>query len=146
MSLVDRLGPQVGRQMSLSVPGAGSVVGLLRDVGADWVLLTVPAGRSALIPLRAVLAVRGVGRQTAQPQGAVVRRLRLSYALRAVARDRQSLVVALTDGSSITGTLDRVGADFIEVAEHPAGEARRPAEVRQVRAFPVSALAVIYSG
>jgi hypothetical protein len=41
------------------------------------------------------------------------------------------------------GTIDRVGADFIEVATHPAGEARRRADVRDVELVTLAAIAAV---
>jgi hypothetical protein len=46
----------------------------------------------------------------------------------------------------VSGTLDRVGADVVEVSEHGPGEARRRGEVGSVRTVPFSALALVRSG
>jgi hypothetical protein len=51
--------------------------------------------------------------------------------------------LTLIDGSTAAGTLDRVGADFVEVAEHAQGEPRRHDAVRAVRAYPLTSLAVV---
>jgi hypothetical protein len=51
--------------------------------------------------------------------------------------------VRLTDGRTVIGTLDRVGADFVELAEHAAGEPRRAAEVRDVLLLPVQAIVLV---
>ena len=46
----------------------------------------------------------------------------------------------------MSGTVDRVGADFVEMTEHGAGEPRRRAEVSGVRTVPFAALALVRSG
>jgi hypothetical protein len=76
----------------------------------------------------------------------VFARLGLGSALRAIARDRVQVVIGLLDGSAVTGTVDRVGSDFVEVAEHGPGEPRRRSEVSGVRAVPFAAVAVVRSG
>ena len=77
--------------------------------------------------------------------GRVFARLGLGSALRGIARDR-CRSVWLTDGSVVTGTVDRVGADFVEVAEHGAGEPRGVVRSRGVRTVPFAALALVRSG
>ncbi|HZE48427.1 MAG TPA: hypothetical protein VE074_02630, partial [Jatrophihabitantaceae bacterium] len=58
-------------------------------------------------------------------------------------RDRSAVRIGDRSGVTIDGTIDRLGADFIEVAEHAAGESRRPADVRDVLVIPLAALAVV---
>ena len=70
-------------------------------------------------------------------------RLDLRFALRAITRDRSPVSLALCDGSQASGTIDRVGADFIEVAEHAIGELRRRDAVQSVRTYPLVAVAAI---
>jgi hypothetical protein len=91
--------------------------------------------------------VTGAGSRTSAPgtEGEVARRLDLRWALRGLARDRAGVAVVLRDGSTVNGTLDRVGADHLDVAEHPPGEARRASAVRQVRLVPLDALALLRS-
>lgn len=142
LRLADRLRAAEGAALTVTVPGAGLLRGRLLDAGADWLLLEEPGPREVLVPLAAVLGVTGAGPRAAVPDdGPVARRLDLRWALRGLARSRTGLALGLVDGTLVTGTLDRVGADHVDLAEHGLGEARRAAAVRQVRLVPLSALA-----
>jgi hypothetical protein len=46
---------------------------------------------------------------------------------------------------AVSGTIDRVGKDFLEIAAVPFGEARRPANVRGVYAVPFAAVSALAS-
>lgn len=147
LRLVDRLRAAAGHPVALTVRGHGGVRGVLRDVGPDWLLLDEPGGREALVAMSAVCSVTGLGALSTQPgsEGRVGERLDLRFALRRLVRDRAGVVVLLVDGGSLSGTCDRVGVDFVEVAEHPVGEPRRSAAVRRVSAVPLAALAALRS-
>jgi hypothetical protein len=103
--------------------------------------------REVLVPLAAVLGVTGLGAATEAPgsEGEVGRRLDLRWALRGLVRSRSGVTLVLRDGSAVTGTLDRVGADHVDLAEHAHGEARRSTEVRQVRLVPLAAITLLRS-
>jgi hypothetical protein len=121
------------------------VRGLLLDAGRDWLLLEEGPGRDALVPLAAVLTVAGLGRRAAPSADRVGERLDLRWALRGLARDRTALQVLLRDGTVLAGTLDRVGADHVDLAEHPQGELRRAGAVSGVRLLALDGLAVLRS-
>jgi hypothetical protein len=140
--LDERLRGSVGATVTVRCRGAGPVPGVLVDAGPDW-LLVEDAGRESLIAGPAVLAVSGLGRRTAVTAAEVRGRWDLRRAVRALARDRSAVSIVLVDGGVLTGTVDRVGADFLEVAEHPLEEVRRPAAVRAVVAVPLDAVALI---
>jgi hypothetical protein len=131
--------------VALDVRGAGRIGGFLVDVGADWLLLTDDVGRDVLVATGAVRAVRGLGRQTAAPEPAspVRARLDLRRALRGLARDRAAVQVVLDDGSAVAGTVDRVGADYVEIAEHALDAPRRAEAVQGVRAVVLAGIAVV---
>jgi hypothetical protein len=89
--------------------------------------------------------VAGLGRRTAvpEPPDGVHARLDLRRALRGLARDRRAVHVVLDDGATVTGTLDRVGADYVELAEHPLDAYRRSEAVQGVRAVVIGVVAVV---
>jgi hypothetical protein len=145
LRLVDRLRPAAGSAVVLTLAGAGIVRGRLLEVGSDWLLMAEDGAGQCGVPLGAVLAVSGLGVRSAMPgsEGALASRLGLSLMLRRVARDRSAVRCLLRDGTTVSGTIDRVGSDFIEIAEHATGEFRRRGAVSAVRTITYGGLAVI---
>ena len=147
LRLVDRLRPAIGHLLQLRCLGAGALQGRVDRLGSDWVLLVERPGREAVVALAAVVSITGLGALSATPgsEGAVGARLGLRYVLRGVARNRSAVQLTLLDGVMLAGTLDRVGADFVELAEHPADALRRPEAVLRVRTVPLTGVAVVRS-
>lgn len=145
LTLLDRARAAAGQPVHLQLAGAGAMSGRLLEVGSEWLLVRDAAGRDVLVTWVAVITITGLGVGSAAPGegGEVFRRLRLGAALRAVARDRAPVALALVDASVLTGTLDRVGRDFVEMSEHPAGEPRRPGQVNAVRAVAFTGIATV---
>jgi len=141
--LADRLRAAEDWPLRLVLDGGESVTGRCTDAAPEWVSLGTDTG-AALVPLHAVAWVSGLGREVAPEPGRVLRRLGLASALRALARDRAG-VRLLTAGGTVTGTIDRVGADHLDLAEHPPGEPRRASAVRAVLAVPFPAIRVVRS-
>jgi len=143
--LVDRLRPAFGHRIAVTLIGGHRVEGTVTSVGQAWMLVREDRGPEVLLPYLAVASVSGLGSLTAVPgsEGKVAARLTIGHALRVIARDRAAVVVGLADGTLLTGTLDRVGADFFEMAEHPVDEARRPGAVAGVRTVTYSGLALV---
>jgi hypothetical protein len=141
----DRARAAVGSAVRVRLPGDQVVAGALTRVGPDWLLLDDGGGRETVVRTAAVLTMRGFARYAAIPgaEGAVASRLGLRHVLRAVARDRSAVRLHLLDGSTVDATLDRVGADFVEVATHGAGELRRRSEVRDVELIMLTAIAAL---
>jgi len=110
---LQRLRGATGTTVSLAMAGAGPLSGRVRYVGPDWVLVDV-VGQDVLVPAAAVLGVTGLG--TAAPPD--VERVPLTWAAawRTLSRDRAVVRVERTDGSVVSGRVDRVGADFVEVS------------------------------
>jgi hypothetical protein len=146
--LLDRLRQALGAPIDLGVDGAGALNGVVRRVGQGWLLLDVASQREALVPGHAILAVSGLPAAAAEPGsiGAVQSRLDLGHVLRAIARDRSAVTVVLRDGSQYAGTLDRVGADFVDLAEHAPGEPRRAEHVSGVRTVAFAGISVVRPG
>lgn len=135
LTLLDRLRGAAGQSVSLRCTGVGPCNGRLERVGQDWLLMVESTGAETLVPLRSVLGVGGLGRHSTAATGAL--ELGLRSVLRGIVRDRAPVRLILIDGTPVDGTLDRVGADFVEVAEHPIGEPRRPGVVQGIRTVPL---------
>lgn len=114
VSVSDRFRAARGATLTVRTHGGEQVSGVLRDAATQWILLDAQ-GRSSLVPLGAVTAVRGLTRHSAGAAGVVERRLTLGHALRALARDRV-LVQIVTGGGELTGRVERVGADHLDLA------------------------------
>jgi len=142
--LLDRLRPSVGSPVRLRCLG-DAVAGNVSRVGPDWALVDEGRDREALVATAALLSVSGLARLSAVPdtESTVESRLGLRHALRGIARDRSTVRMTDRSGSTVDGTIDRIGADFVEVAEHAAGEARRRTDVRDVVTLPLAALSVV---
>lgn len=143
LALADRLRARTGAPLQLHLADGGRLAGRCADVGQEWLVVRTQHGQ-ALVPLHAVAAVGGLSRAVAPAAGQVLRRLGLAHALRALARDRVGVRVTVL-GGSLAGTIDRVGADHLDLAEHPPGEARRAGAVRGVLAVPFAALVAVHS-
>ena len=143
IALYSRLLANVGREpISLRLPGGGVprvVVGTPSDVGPDWLLLVDTANQSVLVPLAAVRSVTGLG-PGAQEASLVGRRFTLGAALRGISRDRAVVDVVDLEGHGLTGTIDAVGADHLDLAEHAPDEPRRARHVVRAHVIPIAAL------
>ncbi len=143
--LVDRLRPAFGHPVTVFTFGGGKLAGRVGGVGSDWLLVAEDFRVEALVPLDAITGITGLGGLTASPgsEGKVAAKLTLGYALRGIARDRSPVLVALRDGTGVTGTIDRVGADFLEMAEHGPAEIRRTRDIRGIRTVPFAGIAFV---
>jgi hypothetical protein len=140
-----RLQAALGAPVQLRCTGGAQLRGRVGRVGPDWTLID-DGGREALVALAAVLGVAGLSRYAdVEETSPVASKLSLRSALRGVARDRSVVRIRLIGAdAALDGTIDRVGADFVDLAEHAAGEPRRRGEVRGTVLVPVSAIAVVH--
>jgi hypothetical protein len=139
-------------------------------VGRDWLAgelqSTARRAASCVVPLTAVVAVFPTPAQlvrsleeppAATAPGSLSARLGLTFVLRDLCRRRASvdLVVrgggiqggaiqgSAIEGSRVHGTIDRVGRDHLDLAEHEPGALRRDRDVTAVRMLPLSELVVV---
>lgn len=154
--LQQRLTACIGSLIDIRTLGDAGVRGILVDLGADWVLVrersgaTDQAERTTLVPLTAVLSVLvdpGPGKPQQRSSGLVptgpAKRFGLGYALRALSRDRSRVRLTDVSGLTHTGTIDAVGADALDFAEHPGDLPPRPENVTARRIVPFSAVALV---
>lgn len=143
VTLLNRLRAQVGGPVRLTLSGQQTVRGRLDQVGADWLLLASPT--ETIVSMSAVTSVTDLPLTAVSPEGvgAVASRITLASALRAVAVDRAAVTVRLRDTSTLTGTPDRVGADFFDLAVHDLSDVPRSSSVRTRVTIGYRALAFV---
>lgn len=136
----DRVATATGQTLTITT-AAQRISGILLDLGQDW-LLVEEQRRSVLIPVVAVLGISGLPYRN-RSEISRGRRIGISTALRGIARDRSAVTVHDTSGGLTTGSIDWVGADHFDVAEHPADAVRRPDAITGRRMIPIAAVSVI---
>jgi len=153
VALRDRLGMLVDRDRSAGTPSFelsdGAVLAAeVTGVGADWVALEPVAGRggAVLVPIASIASI-GMphpdllhSARPAPPRTALADRLTLGFVLRDLVRRRASVAVHLASGRVLTGTIDRAGADHLDLALHEPGSPRRADSVTGHRVVPFAAL------
>lgn len=126
-----------------------------RTFGRDWVsgdlLAGAPRGAQGVVPIAAigslllernqVAASLGVTIDSASA-GTLAARLSLAFVLRDLCRRRAPLDLRTPVGV-VHGTLDRVGRDHIDLAEHAPGEPRRDSAVARVRLIPLGQVLLV---
>ena len=145
LRMVDRLRPALGAQIRLTCGDGLTLTGQLSRVHPEWLLLAEDGGREAVVALAAVTSIAGLAALSAAPDTMPIvdSRIGLALALRGIARDRSPARLHLTDGTVLNGTLDRAAADFIDVAVHPVGEARRRSAVSQQLLVAIDAVVAL---
>ena len=143
---LSRLAGQLGGLTTVDLVSGERLSGELLDLGADWILLGSRIHQPGTRHLVVSAAITGVIEPNRRAQDArMARRFGLGSALRTLSRDRATVTIDDRSGKRLSGTIDAVGADALELAEHPIGELRRPAAVTGRRLIPFEALVVIRS-
>ncbi|PZQ89756.1 MAG: hypothetical protein DI534_08165 [Leifsonia xyli] len=120
------------------------------SAGRDWIAGEIDLGRRrhlVVVPLASVSAALpghgqlelGLAAQESDPVPDLAGRLGLAFVLRDLCRRRVGVELS-TRAGRVHGTLDRVGRDHLDLAEHEAGEPRRDRVVRRVRIVPFEAI------
>ncbi|HEX8132930.1 MAG TPA: hypothetical protein VF880_05825 [Actinomycetes bacterium] len=111
----------------------------------EFLVLRAADGTEHLIPYGPAVSVAMPAEPpTLRPApAAAARRYQFALALRELARRREPVRVELVDGTSCDGTIESVGSDYLEVAEHDLGEARRRAAVRARRFVGFAAVVAV---
>jgi hypothetical protein len=139
--------------LGMTLRGGDRVVLAIAAVGRDWVAGELDAGilRSVIVPFAAVATLDPVGAQLAaslraevapEPPTALSARLGLAFVLRDLCR-RRTPVELLVGGVPRHGTIDRVGRDHLDLAEHAPGDPRRTTAVARIRIVAFAALDLV---
>lgn len=145
--LTDRLRGALGCRLAVHLACGDVIHGVLSHAGADALVLD-EGQHQVLVPYAAAVRYVGLGRFSVAEPSPVRRALGLSHALRALARDRAELVVTLGHGAGavrLTGVIDRVGKDYLDLATFTPGEVRRAYQTGPVSVIPFAGLAAIRS-
>jgi hypothetical protein len=135
---------------------SGERIGLrITATGRDWVagdLRPDPAQRrAAIVPLVAIAGLLPTPAQLAaglseddapEPATSLAARLGLGFALRDLCRRRVPVDIVTGDARH-HGTIDRVGRDHLDLAEHEIGVPRRQESVLRIRIVPMAAIVMV---
>lgn len=120
VTLASRLVASVGCEVVLEVLGAGRLAGELTRHGDGWCLLRAER-QDWIVRTAAVVALAGASaRSLPEVAWSPIQRLGLGSALRRLADEGERCVVHLVSGATYDGTVQRVGADFVELTS-PTG-------------------------
>lgn len=142
VALAARLHASVGMHVRLGVVGVGRLEGQVRRVGPEW--LGVRGARGGvtegpafdwIVRIAALRTVQGASElAVSEAARSVTARLGIGSVLRSLARSRAAVLVHHLDGSSCSGVIGRVGADFVELVRHSEpGENESRAELVSLR-------------
>jgi hypothetical protein len=152
--VVTRPGERMPEELSVVLHDGQLLSILVRTIGRDWLAgeLAGPRRGSVLVPLAAIASVLPSGEQLARSVNgdlasdasiALSARLGMSFVLRDLCRRRAAVELCTRAESRLHGTLDRVGRDHVDLAEHEAGVPRRAAAVTRIRILPIEHLVLV---
>lgn len=146
LGLGDRLRAASGRRVEVILRSGSRCAFTVEQVGRDWACGEVDGGSDVLVvPFWGVAAIElppalvrdslapAVGRQQ------LAERLGIPFVLRDLARRRRFVELAVGE-ALLRGTIDRVGRDHLDLAEHEPDQPRRERVVRRSCLVPLATL------
>lgn len=136
LELRERLGQLAddGADLAVEFSGSRTLRGRATGAGADWLTLDLDVGlrgSAAVVPIAAIEAVvtaepdllRSARSRAPRPPSS--ERMTFGFVLRDLVRRRTAVQVHTEGGREWVGTIDRAGADHLDLAVHDPGAARR---------------------
>jgi hypothetical protein len=154
VQLVERLTLLAGRDStpvtaSFDLSDGTTLRAHVTGVGSDWAALASAEGPpgAIVVPFASLVAI-GMPHadllrtaRPAPPRSALADRLTFGFVLRDLVRRRAGVAVHLVGGRVLTGTIDRAGADHLDLALHEPGAPRRADAVTGYRIVPFASIA-----
>ena len=149
-----RPGEGAHEQLKLALRDGSVVTVGVGSIGRDWIAGELIGARrgACVVPLTAVAGVLPTPEQLARsvapdsfvdPTVSLSARLGLAFVLRDLCRRRAAVELSTTSEERLHGTIDRVGRDHLDLAEHEAGVPRRAAAVGRIRILPLAELQLV---
>jgi hypothetical protein len=133
--------------LRMTAAGRDWVAGDLEGAGAERIAAIVPLSAiTSVVPTpdqlaRSIRPEPSAG-SAAESAASLAARLGLSFVLRDLCR-RRAPVDLTTTSAVFHGTIDRVGRDHLDLAEHEVGVPRRMASVARIRIVPADELVLV---
>ena len=149
-----RQGDGAPERLRLALRDGSTVTVAVGSVGRDWLVGELIGARrgSSVVPLSAVAALLPTTEQLArsvatepsvEPAVSLSARLGLAFVLRDLCRRRAAVDLSTASGERLHGTIDRVGRDHLDLAEHEPGVPRRAASVGRIRILPFGEILLV---
>lgn len=138
-------------QLSLVLRDGERMSPAISTIGRDWIAGEIEgtgARRSVVVPLGAIAGILSDAGRPADGLGAdpppesptsLSSRLGITFVLRDLCRRRAAVDLKI-EAERVHGTIDRVGRDHLDLAEHAVGEFRRSSAVAQFRLLPLDGI------
>lgn len=141
--LIDRLRGALGQQVRLMLADGRVLICRLEVVGPSWIG-GIGETAALLVTREAILAVDADLQRATIPRKPLQAGPSMVAIYRMLARRREPVQILARNGQLLAeGTIDRVGADHVDVALHARDEFRRGAALRGMRTIPFDAIQML---